>query len=274
MNKDKFLRKLVPSIPVLARTPVATFLDIADYFIKKNHPDWSKLPPASLRMRIGVGNKILRNHQQFIDSGNGIIEELSGKGYLDPGSHVLELGCGCGRNAIAFSNYLIKGGTYKGQDVDLEMISWCQENLQKDDVTFHHVDIFSKVYNPDGKAVKDYRFPANNSSINLIVSISVFSHLLYSDSLHYFRESARVLTDGGHLHMTFFLLDFLKGRLGGRWSFSHKVDHCYVENLKYPEAAVAYELTALEEMLSSTGLTIAEIYNKESHQQTVIAKKI
>jgi ubiquinone/menaquinone biosynthesis C-methylase UbiE len=231
MKKDKFLRRLVPSIPVLARTPVAAVLDIADYFIKKGHPEWSNLPRASLRMRIGVGNKILRNHQQFIESGNDIIAELSGKGYLNPGSHVLELGCGCGRNAIAFSKYLIEDGTYVGQDVDLEMISWCQKNLQKEQVTFHHANILSEVYNPAGKAVKDYKFPVKDSSINLIVSVSVFSHLLYSDSLHYIRESSRVLAQSGHLHMTLFTLDFMKDRLGDRWTFSHKLENCYVENL-------------------------------------------
>ena len=264
---------LVPSIPVLARTPVASVLDVADRFIKNSHPEWAKLPPASLRMRIGVGNKILRNHQQFIESGKGIVTELNGKGYLNPGSHVLELGCGCGRNAIAFSDYLTKGGSYKGQDVDQEMISWCQNNLQNQDVTFHHANIFSKVYNPKGQPVADYRYPAASDSITLIVSISVFSHLLYTDSFHYIRESARVLKRGGFLHMTLFVLDFLKDRLGDRWTFSHKLENCYVDSLRYPEAAVAYDLSTLKEMLSSNGLSIVEIYNKDWHQQTVIAKK-
>jgi hypothetical protein len=36
---------------------------------------------------------------------------------------------------------------------------------------------------------------------------------------------------------------------------------------------VAYQLSTLEEMLSANGLSIAEIYNKDLHQQTIIAKK-
>lgn len=264
---------LVPSIPVLARTPLALVLDAADYFIKHRHPEWSKLPPASLRMRIGVGNRILRNHQQFIESGNGIVTELSSKGYLDPASHILELGCGCGRNAVAFSKYLNERGTYAGQDVDREMISWCQQKLQNERATFHHANIFSKVYNPAGNPVAEYKFPASDGSITLIVSISVFSHLLYSDSLRYVRESSRVLSKGGHLHMTLFILDFLKERLGDRWTFSHKLENCYVDSFRYPEAAVAYELSTLEEMMRLNGLSMVEIYNKDLHQQTVIAKK-
>jgi len=274
MVKDRFLRMIVPSVPPLARTPVATVLDITDYFLKKGHPEWSMLPPASLRMRIGVGNKILRNHNLFIEHGKVVIAELSGKGYLNPQSHVFELGCGCGRNAIAFSNYLTHGGTYVGQDVDRKMISWCQKHLQNNYVTFHHANIFSKVYNPTGKPITDYDLPATDGLITLFISFSVFSHLLYEDSLHYIRESARTLCAGGYLHMTFFILDFLKDQLGDRWTFSHELENCYVESLRYPEAAVAYELSTLKDMLSVNGLSIVEIYHKSYPQQTVIAKKI
>src|SRR5713226_4909489 len=144
MRTDRLLRLLVPSVPVLARTPLAPLLDFADYFLKKKHPEWSGLPPASLRMRIGVGNRILRNHKDFIESGNAIVSELSGKGYLKRNSDILELGCGCGRNAIALSKFIDGKRTYSGQDVDEEMIRWCQDHLQTDRVKFYHANIYSK----------------------------------------------------------------------------------------------------------------------------------
>lgn len=265
---------LIPSIPVLARTPIAPILDLFDNFIMKRHPEWSTLPPASLRMRIGVANHILRNHEYFIASGKAIVTELQSKGYLNTQSRVLELGCGCARNAIAIAKFLDRTGTYTGQDVDREMITWCQNHLQTDRVTFHHADIFSKVYNPKGNPVANYKYPANDSSTTLIISISVFSHLLYEDALHYIREGARVLAKGGHFHMTLSIMDFLKDRLGDRWTFSHKREKCYIESPRYPEAAVAYDLSTLEEMFSANGLTISEIYNKDIHQQSVIAKKV
>lgn len=273
MKADRFLRMIVPSIPVLARTPLAPVLDFADGFIKRSHPEWANLPPASLRMRIGVGNRILRNHQYFFESGQAIVSELEGKSYLKPDSHVLELGCGCGRNAIALSRFLAQGGSYVGQDVDLQMIQWCQRELENQRIQFHHADLFSKVYNPKGKPITDYSFPADSDSITLIISISVFSHLLDRDFVHYVRESSRVLSSGSHLHMTLFLLDYLKDRLGDRWTFSHKVGDCYVDSLKYPEAAVAYDLSTVERILSANKLSIVEVYNKEIHQQTLIARK-
>lgn len=274
MRVDRILRLVVPSVPVLARTPLAPVLDLADYFIKRTHPEWAHLPPASLRMRIGVGNHILRNHKYFIESGQAIVSELEGRGYLKPDSHVLELGCGCGRNAIAISKFLSKSGTYIGQDVDSEMIQWCQTHLQTERVHFYHADVFSKVYNPKGTPADSYSFPSADGSTSLIISISVFSHLLYSDFSHYVRESSRVLSSGGHLHMTLFLLDFLKSRLGDRWTFSHKLDNCYVDSLRYPEAAVAFELDTVQQILSSNGLSIVDIYNKDLHQQTLIARKL
>ena len=273
MNRDRILRALVPSVPVLARTPLVFLLDTADYFLKKNHPEWSKLPPASFRMRIGVGNRILRNHQVFIDSGNAIVSELSVKGYLTPHSHVLELGCGCGRNAFALSRFIHNNGTYAGLDVDREMILWCQKQIQSDRVTFHHADIYSKVYNPAGRKMNDYSFPASDGSTTLIISVSLFSHLLSQDFQHYIHESSRVLSKGSYLHMTLFLLDYIRGRLGDRWTFAHKMDACYVNSVRYPEAAVAYELDTVKAFLSAYNLSIVEIYNEHLHQQTLIAQK-
>ena len=220
-----------------------------------------------------MGNHILRNHQYFIESGNAIVSELSGKGYLKQVSAILELGCGCGRNAIALARFIGDQGTYVGQDVDHEMIQWCQDHLQTDRVKFYHANIYSKVYNPSGKSADTYSLPLKTGSITLIIAVSVFSHLLYADFSRYIRECSRVLSSGGYLHMTVTLLDFIKARLGDRWTFSHKLNNCYVESLKYPEAAVAYELDAAEKILSENNLSIVEIYNKNIHQQTLITQK-
>ena len=272
--KDKLIRKFIPSAPVFAKIKgVGTILDFADKLIKRKHPEWSHLPPASLRLRIGVGNKILRNHSQFIKSGNSIVLELKNKGYLDQNSTVLELGCGCGRNAISLLQFLGEKGNYIGQDVDVDMISWCKNNLQSKNFHFNFADVYSKVYNPTGRSVDSYEFPAETNSCSLIFAVSLFSHLLYKDFNYYINQCSRVLKVGGYLHMTLFILDFIKDRINDRWTFSHKLENCYVENLNFPEAAVAYDLSEIENILSGYNLSIVEIYNKAIHQQTIIAKK-
>ncbi|HTR82063.1 MAG TPA: class I SAM-dependent methyltransferase [Bacteroidota bacterium] len=273
MKKDKFLRLLVPSVPILSRSPLASILDIADSYIKKGRKEWSELPPASMRLRTGVGNRILRNHQQFIDSGNNIVPELSAKGYLKPESKVLEIGCGCGRNVPSFSRFLSSHGSYTGIDVDNQMIEWCDNHLRSSNIHFYFADVYSKVYNPKGKETAGYSFPLGDSSTDLIISLSLFSHLLYADFCRYISEGARVLRKGGYFHLTVFLIDYLKKRLGDRWTFAHKLDRCYVENVKYPEAAVAYDLDIVKEVLLANNLSLIEIYNDQVHQQSLIAQK-
>lgn len=271
--KDKLLRKLVPSIPVLARTPLAFFLDICDKYIKMRHPEYSHLPPASLRMRIGVGNRILRNHSQFIDVGKHYVQDMTRKQLLNSKSSVLEIGCGCGRLALEFAKVLEKEGYYLGQDIDKEMIDWCKKNLQNDKIRFDYADIYSAVYNPHGQHITDYQLPLNNDSVNLVVATSVFTHLLYQNFFHYIKEFGRVLSKGGCVYASFFIMDYMKSSLGDRWSFQHKQENCYVENLKYPEAAVAYDLDVIKKALSMNSFSITEICYKESAQQIVIAKK-
>jgi SAM-dependent methyltransferase len=272
--KDRLIRKLIPSAPVFAKIKgVGAILDFVDDIIKRKHPEWSHLPPASLRLRIGVGNKILRNHSRFIESGDSIVSELMSKGYLSENSDVLELGCGCGRNAISLLQFLEGSGSYIGQDVDAEMISWCSNNLHRKNFQFYFADIYSKVYNPAGKPVDSYEFPAELNSRSLIFAVSLFSHLLYKDFYYYINQCSRVLKIGGYLHMTLFIHDFVKARLNNRWTFSNKLDNCYVENLNFPEAAVAYDLAEVEKILSVHNLSIVDIYNKDIHQQTLIAKK-
>ncbi|HVZ48624.1 MAG TPA: class I SAM-dependent methyltransferase [Gemmatimonadaceae bacterium] len=262
---------LVPSVPVLSRTPMAAVLDVADGFIKRRHPEWARLPPASLRMRIGVRNRILRNHEFFIESARGIVADFVRWGIVHPASHVLELGCGCGRIAAALGEYLAGEGAYTGQDVDAEMIRWCQQHLQNDRFTFHHANIYNKVYNPSGSSSAGYRLPAGDGSTSLVVSLSVFTHLLYDDTAHYVRECARVLAPGGHLHMSLFLMDLLGDRLGDRWTFAHEAGNCRVESLRYPEAAVAYELPVIRDLLSANGFSIRDIHTEGMDQQVVIA---
>lgn len=268
------LRRVIPSVPILARAPIAALLDGADALVMRRHPEWSHLPPASLRMRIGVANSILFNHAAFLAQAGDLVEELSRRGCIAPDSRVLEIGCGCGRNAMALASFLGPEGSYVGQDVDAEMIAWCAKHLANDRFRFEHVNQFSRVYNPRGIALPDYRFPAGDGRISCVFAVSVFSHLLYRDARHYVRESSRVLAPGGRLHMTWFLMDYIRPRLGERWTFSHRDDRCYLENRRYPEAAVAYDLDVVKSLLAEHGLELLEIFHEERHQQTLVARKL
>lgn len=272
MTKDRLIRHLVPSMPVVARWPgVRRTLDAADGILRRVDARYARLPPASLRIRIGVGNQILRNAAVF-DAGQAFVRRCMERGWVGEGAHVVELGSGIGRNAMAFRDQL-QFATYDGVDVDAEMVDWCCRHLSNDRMRFHHADLYSAVYNPGGTPIQGYRLPVADQSATFSLGISVFSHLVAAHADYYAGELARVTSPGSFACHTFFLLDHIQRLLGDRWTFSHEADGCWLESQKYPEAAVAYWMGDVKEMFESKGLTVVEVLDRDQHQQLVVFRR-
>lgn len=270
--KDRLIRQLIPSMAVAARWPLLpTVLDTADRLVNGRNPRYAKLPPASLRMRIGVSNRILRNAEIF-EAGQLVVRRVIQRSWVHDGSRILELGSGVGRNAVAFRDQ-IDAASYDGIDVDAQMVAWCREHLAGPTTRFHHADLFSAIYNPRGRPATGYQFPAKASSIDFSLGISVFSHLVTADAAHYAAELARTTAAGGIACHTFFLLDHINRRLGDRWTFGHELDGCWVENPKYPEAAVAFRQADVAEMFFRHGMEIIEVLDSDQHQQMVVFRR-
>jgi hypothetical protein len=120
--------------------------------------------------------------------------------------------------------------------------------------------------------ISDFVFPYARHNFSLVITASLFTHLLYDEMNYYFSEVRKVLNRGGYFHMTFFILEYMDRWLGGRWNFTYQMEKCRVENIRYPAAAVAFELEVVRAALLKHGFTIVEIYNKKSPQQTIIAQ--
>lgn len=111
---------------------------------------------------------------------------------------VLDLGCGCGK--LARSLVLNPQLSYLGVDLFQPSILWCRRAFAEhaDRFRFEHFDGRSPFFNPEGTvAVVDYRLPTEDSSIDLVVCGSLFTHLFEADARHYLAEIARVLKPGG-----------------------------------------------------------------------------
>ena len=134
------------------------------------------------------------------------------RGYLSPGSKVLDVGCGLGVVALFYGEFLDpkQGGFYWGIDVRDNWIEWCERNLTSryPHLRFHYANLdFSlrKVRTP--MAARFYRFPFPDASFDLVVLNSVFTHMLPEDVAAYLDEIARVLKPGGTSQISYFLLD-------------------------------------------------------------------
>lgn len=183
---------------------------------------------------------------------------------------VLEVGCGVGRDAIQLVDILSERGRYIGFDIILPSIDWAQQNIstQYSNFEFVYFDVESQIHNPGGEIDSaDVRLPAEDASVDRVFLHSVFTHMFAKGIVHYLKEFRRVLKPDGLVLASFFIVDEIALRMvrttdGGKQhrhqlSFEHKREPgCFINDLKFPEGAVAYTPLKLKAMLFQGGLGI------------------
>jgi SAM-dependent methyltransferase len=122
---------------------------------------------------------------------------------------LLDIGCGVGK--IARFLLLNPGIHYCGFDIFLPAIEWCRRMIvpiTDGRFRFEHYDGISAMYNPRGKIpANEYHFPVADSSMDLAIAASVFTHLYEKDMLHYLKETYRSLRQGGRVIISFQFLE-------------------------------------------------------------------
>jgi SAM-dependent methyltransferase len=268
------VRRIVPALPVLSRNAaIMAALDAGDRLIGALSGAGDGLPPNRYRIRTGVGSRLVGNRTQFrLQPVNSWIEAFA-CGYVTLSSHITELGSGCGRWPLTLRDYDEWGsrfeGHYTGIDVDPEMVAWCRANFPGDRFTFHRLDVRSTVYNPGGSSDDQARLPLADDSQDYVFSVSLLTHLLEPTLARYVAEAHRILKPGAWMRMTVFCIDLMA--LGGRWRLEHRLGNAYLESLRYPEAAVAYEDAFLRDLCARQGFADARI--EPGEQQSMLAAR-
>lgn len=219
----------------------------------------SELTPPR-RLLVGDYSEFQRIGEEF----KGYFIDLCG---LEPDHAVLDVGCGPGRMAVPLMDYLSEGGRYEGFDVVPREIRWCQEHItpRRPNFRFQVADVRNRHYNPDGAVpAADFRFPYDDSTFDLVVLASVFTHMLEPEVERYLSEVARVLRPGGRCIVTYFLLsDESRQRIAaGESYFSFPAGNgaARFENPDDPEAVVAYDEAFARERHAANGLPIESVH--------------
>jgi SAM-dependent methyltransferase len=215
--------------------------------------------------------------------------ELSGIG---PDASVLDVGCGAGRLARPFADYLDGLGTYTGLDVRAELIRELQATLGADqpNLCFVAADVQNPMYNPGGNSTaSDYDFPFEDESFDLVFLYSVFTHMFPGEVENYLSEIARVLKPGRCCAITYHLLNehslaaIAAGRAEHR--FTYPFDVYRIDSVDDPADAVGYDESYVRGLYGRLGLEIVEpirygtwcrdegFYRPEIRQDIVVAAR-
>lgn len=223
-------------------------------------------------LRDGFGGKGLHpprrlsfvGHGDFEATGREYLEHFKELGGLRPDARILDMGCGIGRMAIPLSGYLTEG-SYAGFDVGREMVRWCQRRVSSRHPNFQFVwaPVYNRKYSPFGRIeASEFKFPFPDDSFDFIFATSLFTHLVWSDALHYLEEARRVLKPGGTWFGTFFVIDEAAEREidAGRASmlFRHPVGELWTTHPGSPEDAIAYRPGDLQRLIDESGLSVRE----------------
>ncbi len=242
-------------------------------------------PPAEL-MGNAAGNI---DYNDFRSVGSEFLSYFRNLADLQPDAHVLDVGCGCGRIAMALATFLNAKGRYEGVDVDSRSIDWANKEIggQLPNFRFQRSDVFNSTYNPAGKIRPEaYRLPFADRTFDFAVLTSVFTHMLPGSMSNYLSEVARILKMDGRCFITMFLLnDECSNRISAGKScfqFPHRFRDCCVADVGRPEDVVAYDEKAAIRKFNREGLNLLQppIYgrwsgcpNATSSQDILIAQK-
>ena len=227
-------------------------------------------PPLSLRRWIG-------SRGDFDADGRWFIDQLLHRELLAPGTRILDIGCGCGRLAVALARdprVLELDLVYCGLDVDRLSIDWCRRNLPDSGFDFRHLDLRNRSYNPRGPIdPAEYTFPFDDASYDLVIAASLFTHLLPEAMARYLGEMARLLTEGGTLWATFFLQQTVGGASDRHpLDFPHRHGPAAIHSREDPERAIAFDERHVLELAAEADLALGEPIAYGPHDHLFLVK--
>jgi SAM-dependent methyltransferase len=254
LTQSWFSSHLLPALPRWLRWGLRTVylapVDLADRLLGRRD---GVMPPRANNCSGAVID--------FKGSGKALVKALEEEAGLTPSSRVLDIGCGYGRLAAAMPDYLDANGSYDGLDIVPDAIRWCEANITSPlgNIRFKLANVFNKEYSPNGTVnAAEYRLPFEDQSFDVIVLISVFTHMLPAEVDHYVGEIARILKPNGRCFASYLLLTEQSRRLmstkESSFKFTYEMGSHWLVSRKVPELAVGYEENFVRDLHEKHGL--------------------
>jgi len=163
-------------------------------------------PPQEFLDYIGSGPAGRRG---FLLVGAINLIELLYFGMLPQGDRriLVDLGCGCGRTAMAVAPIMKPGDAYVGYDTWHKGIDWARENLSSRYPVLHFRAFPADSSARRGGYQADNTYPIDlaDNTADTVTANSLFTHLRLPAAITYLREIHRVLKPGGRAFLTWFL---------------------------------------------------------------------
>lgn len=255
---QQLLRSIYYALPLWCRKWIRRLYYLPkDLFMAKD----DAIPPSGKNFT-GSGD--------FIATGKEFFDYFTQFALIHNDSQILEIGCGMGRMALPFKDYLSPNGHYTGIDIVQEGIDWCKNRITPGDSRFsyYYAPIFNTLYNPNSKLhTIDYKLPVGDASIDFVLLTSVFTHLLPDEVSHYLSEINRVLKPRAKVFATFFIVKEVQSDKP-LLKFNYAMKNHFLINKNIPEANVGYPEDHIYCMYKNSNLSIEKIlYGSWSGQE-------
>ena len=207
--------------------------------------------------------KILIGSGDFIKQGEHQLDLLIKYIGLESHQHILDIGCGQGRTAVALTQYLTAAGRYDGIDIMPDAIDWCQKRIQSryPQFKFYLIESDNQLYQTSDVINKDIRLTFSDHHFDKCFLFSVFTHLTQSFVSEYLFEISRVLKQGEQCLCTMFIYDqeheaYITSDNDGM-TFPHDQGGYQLMSDQIEEANVAYSKSLLLEMVDRAGMKMS-----------------
>ncbi len=239
--------KLPPGLRLLGRKIYYFPVDLYEGITGKR----SKTEPKKGDIYVGGSNFIPHGIQQV----NALKKYIS----LSHTDHVLDIGCGIGRTAVALTGFIDKG-TYDGFDAVEKGINWCNKHIHSKypNFNFKFTPIYNDLYNTFSQRAENFTFPYENAVFDKAFLFSVFTHMQIPEIKQYLKEISRVLKNDGQCLATFFLYDDTKTEAGSM-HFPHQYEGYKLMDDQVTAANIAVSIPLLNQMAQEAGLKVTTI---------------